>query len=176
MTESDSAWIVVGRVGAPYGVKGWNKVQSFTEIPANILDYTPWYLRPEKAADTAWREAPLDEAREHGKGVVAKFSRCTDRDAAALLRGHEIAVRREQLPAVEDGEYYWVDLVGLRVENLAGVDLGRVEEMMATGANDVLVVRGERKRLIPFVTGHIVKDVDLTTGVIRVDWEADYLA
>jgi len=91
------------------------------------------------------------------------------------MRGQEIAVRREQLPAAEEGEYYWVDLVGLRVETLDGSELGRVDHLMATGANDVLVVEGERQRLIPFVTGHIVKDVDLDAGVIRVDWQADYL-
>ncbi len=175
MTELDPAWITVGRIGAPYGVKGWVKVQSYTEIPSNILDYAPWYLRPEKAKGTAWREADIDGARVHGKGIVAKFAGCADRDAAALMRGQEIAVRRDQLPAAEDGEYYWFDLVGLRVETLAGVELGRVSEMMATGANDVMVVKGERERLIPFVTGHIVKDVDLSSGVIRVDWEADYL-
>ena len=173
MSKPDPAWIIVGRIGAPYGVKGWVKVQSHTEIPSNILDYAPWYLRPEKAVD--WREASIDEARVHGKGVVARFAGCDDRDTAALMRGQDIAVRRDQLPAADDGEYYWVDLVGLRVETLAGVELGHVDEMMATGANDVLVVKGERQRLIPFVTGHIVKDVDLAAGVIRVDWEADYL-
>ena len=175
MSKSDPAWITVGRIGAPYGVKGWVKIQSHTEIPSNILDYDPWYLRPEKAVDADWREARLDGAREHGKGIVAKFAGCDDRDAAVLMRGQEIAVRREQLPAAEEGEYYWVDLVGLRVETLDGSELGRVDHLMATGANDVLVVEGERQRLIPFVTGHIVKDVDLDAGVIRVDWQADYL-
>ncbi len=175
MSKSDPAWITVGRIGAPYGVKGWVKIQSHTEIPSNILDYDPWYLRPEKAADADWREARLDGARVHGKGVVAKFAGCDDRDAAVLMRGQEIAVRREQLPAAEEGEYYWIDLVGLRVETLDGTELGRVDHLMATGANDVLVVEGERQRLIPFVTGHIVKDVDLDAGVIRVDWQADYL-
>ncbi len=175
MSKSDPAWITVGRIGAPYGVKGWVKIQSYTEIPSNILDYDPWYLQPEKAVDIEWREARLDEARVHGKGIVAKFAGCDDRDAAALMRGQAIAIRRQQLPAAEEGEYYWVDLVGLRVETLAGVELGRVDHLMATGANDVLVVEGERQRLIPFVTGPIVKDVDLDAGVIRVDWEADYL-
>ena len=175
MSKSDPAWITVGRIGAPYGVKGWVKIQSYTEIPSNILDYDPWYLRPEKATDADWCKARLDEARVHGKGIVAKFAGCDDRDAAALMRGQAIAIRREQLPAAEEGEYYWVDLVGLRVETLAGVELGHVDHLMATGANDVLVVKGERQRLIPFVTGPIVKDVDLDAGVIRVDWEADYL-
>lgn len=175
MADADSTWITVGRIGAPYGVKGWSKVQSYTEVPSNILDYAPWFVRPAQDERAEWREAPLNGARVHGKGIVAQFSGSNDRDAAALLRGQEIAVRRDQLPAAADGEYYWFDLVGLRVETLAGVELGRVQEMMATGANDVMVVKGERERLIPFVTGPIVTDVDLAAGVIRVDWEADYL-
>jgi len=175
MIKHDPAWITVGRIGAPYGVKGWVKIQSHTEVPSNILDYDPWYLRPEKANDADWREARLDGARVHGKGIVAKFAGCDDRDAAVLMRGQEIAIRREQLPAAEEGEYYWVDLVGLRVETLDGTGLGRVTELMATGANDVLVVEGEQQRLIPFVMEHIVKDVDLDAGLIRVDWQADYL-
>ncbi len=156
-------------------MKGWVKIQSYTETPSNILDYDPWYLRPEKAIDADWREARLEGVRKHGKGIVARFAGCDDRDAAALMRGQAIAVRREQLPAAEEGEYYWVDLIGLRVETLEGTALGCVNHLMATGANDVLVVEGERQRLIPFVTGHIVKDVDLVGGVIRVDWQADYL-
>ena len=175
MNKPGTAWITVGTVGAPYGVKGWVKIQSHTEIPGNILDYDPWYLRPEKAGDAEWREVPVEAAREHGKGIVAKFAGCDDRDAAALMRGQLIAVRREQLPAPQEGEYYWVDLVGLRVETLDGTDLGVVDHLMATGANDVLVVKGERQRLIPFVMDHVVREVDLDAGVIRVDWQADYL-
>ncbi len=176
MADEDRDWVVLGHVGAPYGVKGWVKIHADTEAPEAILEYSPWYLRREGDRQGEWREAELEEGRTHGKGVVAKFAGCDDRDAAARLRGHLIAVRREQLPPAGEGEYYWADLVGLRVVNTAGEELGVIDHLMATGANDVLVVKGDRERLIPFVMGHVVKSVDLDGGVMRVDWDADYLA
>lgn len=175
MVGEDRDWIVLGHIGAPYGVKGWVKIHSDTEDPQAILEYSPWFLRRAGDKRGQWREAELEDGRAQGKGIVGKFAGCDDRDAAARLRGNEIAVRREQLPEPAKGEYYWVDLVGLRVLNSADIELGVVDHLMATGANDVLVVRGDRERLIPFVMGHVIKAVDLDAGVIRVDWGADYL-
>lgn len=172
--RDDPAYITVGSIGAPYGVRGWVKVHSYTEAPANILGYEPWYLRAANKPDAPWQTAEVEDAKEHGKGIVAKFADCDDRDAAALMRGTDIAIHRDQLPPAEEGEYYWVDLVGLRVVTLDGTDLGSVDHLMETGANDVLVVKGERERLIPFVMDVIVQDVDLASGVIRVDWDADF--
>jgi 16S rRNA processing protein RimM len=111
----------------------------------------------------------------HGKGVVAKLKGCDDRDAAAALMGMNIAIRREQLPAATEGEYYWADLVGLAVSNLEGVSLGVVEQLLETGANDVLVVvQGDVERLLPFVQGQFVKEVDLTNRRIIVDWDPEF--
>ena len=87
--------------------------------------------------------------------------------------GADVAVHRRQLPAAEAGRYYWVDLIGLSVVNREGIALGTVIALMETGANDVLVVQGERERLIPFVLGRVVLDVDLEAGVIEVDWLPD---
>lgn len=106
--------------------------------------------------------------------MVAKLPGCNDRDAAAKLVGATIQVPRSALPKPKRGEYYWTDLEGLAVVTVEGVDLGKVSHLFATGANDVLVVRGERERLIPFVTGQFVKDVDLKAGRITVDWDADF--
>lgn len=175
--SAKEAYIVVGKIGAPHGVRGWVKIQSFTELAGNLLDYDPWYLskeqeKGEKTQD--WQVAELLEAREHGKGLVAHFKGCNDRDAVAELRDRLIAVHRDQLPEPAAGEYYWIDLEGLRVENLDGISLGTVSHLMETGANDVLVVQGERERLIPYVQGPIVKEVDIEGGVIRVDWSPDY--
>jgi 16S rRNA processing protein RimM len=172
-------FITMGRVGAPYGVRGWVKVHSFTEQNTNLLEYDPWYflLVPGSqgyAAPGGWTEAPVIEAREHGKGLVARFEACDDRDTAARFAGCEIGIRRNQLPRPEAGEYYWVDLQGLQVLTLGGKSLGVVDHLLATGANDVLVVKGERERLIPFVQGSIVRVVDLEGGTIRVDWDPDY--
>lgn len=180
---AETAYIVVGKIGAPHGVRGWVKIQSFTDPAGNLLDYDPWYLNLSgkdlsgkgKSENTEhWQRAELLEARVHGKGLVAHFKGCDDRDVAVGLRGQLIAVQREQLPKPAEGEYYWLDLEGLRVENLEGINLGIVDHLLETGANDVLVVKGERERLIPYVQGPIVKEVDIEGGVIRVDWSPDY--
>jgi len=167
-------YVVVAKIGAPYGVRGWVKVFSFTEPADNLLDYDPWYFKSDKASDAPWPIAPVSEARSHGKAFVAKFKGCDDRDAAARLNGREIAIRRDQLPPTEAGEYYWSDLQGLEVLTTEGVSLGRVDHLLETGANDVLVVKGERERLIPYVTGPIVKHVDLDAGTLQVDWDPDF--
>ena len=171
-SSSEKSFIVVGKIGAPYGVRGWVKVFSFTEDIDGLMDYDPWYTRGPK--DTDWRIAPVTEAKTHGKGLVAKFKGCDDRDAAALLTNQEIAITRDQLPPAEEGEYYWADLEGLEVFTTEGVSLGKVDHLLETGANDVLVVKGERERLIPYVMGPIVKSVDLDAGTLTVDWDADF--
>jgi 16S rRNA processing protein RimM len=134
------------------------------------VNYQPWYLR--RGAD--WQAGELAEGRRHGKGVIARLAGCEDRDQAMTLMGCEIGVRRDQLPATAPGEYYWQDLLGLEVVTLQDEPLGKVDHLLETGANDVLVVQGERERLIPFVPGQIVKRVDLQAGVIQVDWNKDY--
>jgi 16S rRNA processing protein RimM len=174
MAGQDTTYITVGKIGAPYGVRGWVKVYSYTETVDNLLHYVPWYIRAENAPQAPWQEAVVSEAKAHGKGIVAKLAGCEDRDDAAALRGREIAIRRDQLPPPAEGEYYWIDLQGLEVQTLDGVSLGIVDHLLETGANDVLVVKGERERLIPYVQGPIVKEVDLDRGVIRVDWDPDY--
>lgn len=167
-------YITVGKIGAPYGVRGWVKVHSFTELMENLLDYEPWYLGKESGSSQNWIEAPLEEAKIHGKGIIAKFKGCEDRDAATRLRGRDIAIRRDQLPEPVAGEYYWIDLEGLEVRTLDGVTLGVVDHMLATGANDVMAVIGERERLIPYVMGHIVHEVDIEAGIITVDWDPEF--
>ena len=187
MAGNDTAYITVGKIGAPYGVRGWVKVTSFTESVDNLLQYEPWYLgqthQPKldsdlPSADLAshgqWTVASDVEAKPHGKGIIARFDGCIDREAAILMGGREIAIRRDQLPEPEEGEYYWIDLEGLEVKTLDGVSLGKVDHMVETGANDVMVVKGERERLIPYVQKHIVHEVDTDAGFIRVDWDPDF--
>jgi 16S rRNA processing protein RimM len=114
------------------------------------------------------------DGRPHGKGVVALLASCADREQAQALAGTEVAVRREQLPALAEGEYYWTDLIGLEVVCRDGRSLGRVTGLVETGANDVLVVQGDRERLLPFVPGPVVLAVDLVAGQVRVDWDPDF--
>lgn len=159
---------MVGRISGLYGVRGWVKVFSETEPRANILTYHPWYLG---AGHRPWG---LAEGRPHSKGLVARLAGCEDRDQAAAVVGLEIRIRRDQLPGPGADEFYWADLVGLSVETLEGKPLGRVGRVFATAANDVLVVDGERERLLPFLWDRVIKDVDLGLGRIRVDWDPEF--
>jgi 16S rRNA processing protein RimM len=108
-----------------------------------------------------------------GRALVARLEGHDDRDAAAALRGKSVAVPRAALPQTQSGEYYWADLIGLAVVNGNAQALGRITGLLQTGANDVLVVAGERERLIPFIA-EVIRDVDLDAGVMRVEWGADY--
>lgn len=162
--------VILGKVGGLYGVRGWVKLWSFTDPVENLLDYR----EVELGREGAWRVARLAEGRRQGQALVARFEGCADRDDAALLVGAELAVMRDRLPAPAAGEYYWADLVGLKVVTTEGVELGRVDHMMATGANDVMVVKGERERLLPFLPGRFVHEVDLAGGRIVVDWDPDF--
>ena len=162
--------VTLGHVCGVYGVHGWVRVHSYTEPRENIAGYDPWYLY----RDGAWQPVRVLEVRRHGKGVVALLEGCADRDQAAMLQGVQIAVPREGLPATAPDEFYWHDLQGLRVYTMDGVELGVVDHLLATGANDVLVVHGERERLIPFVQGPVVVDVDLEARCIRVNWDPQF--
>ncbi len=162
--------MILGRVTGLYGVRGWVKVHSHTNPPHNILQYSRWHLQ----IGDEWQAVNVLDGRRHGKGLIALLEGWQDRDAGRSLLGVQIAVERSQLPALPPEEHYWADLIGLRVVNAAEVELGRVDSLMETGSNDVLVVRNHRERLIPYVPGDVVLEVDLTAGVIRVDWDADF--
>lgn len=158
--------ITVGRIAGLFGVRGWVKVYSHTRPREAILNYNPWLV----VVGGTERTVALAEGRPQGKGVIARLEGITDRDQAAPLVGADIAVNREQLPALTANEYYWAELEGARVMDQRGTELGRVSYLFETGAQDVMVVRGERERLIPF-GATVIKRVDLTNGVIHVDWE-----
>ncbi len=163
----------MGRVTAPFGVKGWVKIYALTAQLGNLLDYPVWWL----GHGGDWREMRVAAAKVHGNTLVAHLAGIDEREAAVALKGLEVAVPREQLPGAAEGEFYWADLIGLRVVNRDAHEFGRVVRVMQTGANDVLVVAGgngdERETLIPFIAGAI-RQVDLAAGVISVDWGKDY--
>ena len=160
--------LVLGRISGVYGVRGWVKVFSETDPLGNILIYKPWYLGESR------RLCKVAEGRRHGKGLVVRIEGCDDRDQAAALVGLEIAVTRDQLPPPGADEFYWADLEGLSVETLDGTPLGRIDHLFATAANDVLVVKGDRERLLPFIWGQVVRDVDFESGRMWVDWDPDF--
>jgi len=161
--------VVIGRINGLFGVKGWVKVMSWTRPRENLFEYAPWLIQTEDG----WRELRVLEWRPQGKGLVARLEGVEDRDQAAALMQRDIMVPRAQLPTLDEG-WYWVDLIGLDVETVSGERLGRVESLMETGANDVLVVAGSRQRLIPFTPGHAVREVDMQSGRIVVDWDPDF--
>lgn len=163
--------VVMGKVVGAQGILGWVKVQTFTEYLDGLLDYDTWYVGNEQA----WRPLQVLEANVHGKVLIAKLEGVIDRTAAEKYKGQLIAVPRAELPEQPEGEYYWSDLIGLSVENLAGEKFGTVDSLLETGANDVLVVKGERgETLMPFIAS-VIQQVDLKNRLIRVDWQADYL-
>jgi len=160
---------VVGRFGAPYGVKGWVRVVSYTDPPANLLIYRPWRLRREDG----WADLEVAGVKPHQRGFVAQIAGVTDRTAAERFVGREIGVPEDVFPDTVEDEYYWKDLVGLDVDQCDGRRLGRVSRLFETGSRSVLVVSYEGgERLIPFVS-HYVLEIDLEARRMVVDWAAD---
>ena len=163
--------VIMGRIAAAHGIRGWVKVQPFTEHIDSLLDYKHWWVGHEQGP---WREVAIGQCEAHDKTLVAQFPDCPDRNAAEKLKGLLIAVPRSSLPEQGEGEYYWSDLIGLDVVNEAGEKLGTVATLLETGANEVLSVKGDSGDiLIPFVAS-AVRQVDLKNRTIRVDWSVDY--
>ena len=162
--------VVVGRIGRPYGVRGWLNVTSYTDPPENLLGYSPWMVNGAQG----WNVIETRQSRAHRGGFVVSLAGVDDRDAAARMSGLDIGVTRATLPAPQNDEYYWRDLIGLEVLNVRSESLGEVEDLISTGAHDVLVVGSSRPtpRLIPFVDA-IVERVEAGNRIV-VRWEADW--
>jgi len=161
--------ICVGHVTGVQGLQGWVKVFSETSPRENIVEYSPWMLEHVDGIET--KEV---KGRLQGKLVLAKLAGIETREQAAELIGTRIYIWPEQIPELDQDEYYWSDLIGMQVESTEAELFGQVEDMLETGANDVMVVKGDRERLIPFVIDDIVTEVDLANRRIVVDWQADY--
>ncbi len=159
----------MGRIVGPFGVKGWVKVKVFTEAPGSLGEFPLWQVQ----APEGWREVPVEAFEVHSKGPVAKLAGCETREDAQRLRACDVAVGRAELGEPEEGSLYWVDLVGLEVVDESGKALGNVEGLFESGETSVLVVRGPKERMIPFVPEY-VKAVDRDARRITVDWKPDY--
>lgn len=179
MTAEASSLVDVGRITAVFGVRGWVKIHSATEPAENLFEYQPWWLKTAHGV----KPVEIDAARPHGKGFVAHIKGVDDRDEAAFYAGTTIAVERRQLPELAEGEFYWHQLQGLAVISRFGgadVRLGCVSRMLETGANDVLVVQPDdasvdgKERLVPYVPGQYVLEVNLDAGTIVVDWDPEF--
>tara|TARA_B100000989_G_scaffold292277_1_gene267919 strand:- start:7577 stop:8113 length:537 start_codon:yes stop_codon:yes gene_type:complete len=168
--ENESTWLKLGNISGVFGVKGWLKVYANTEKKENILAYQPWYIERNKVRQAV----KLKAGKPHGKTIIAHLEGVDDRNEAELWVGSDIYIRSDQLPELNEDEYYWSDLIGLKVVSVEGDDFGVIDHLLETGANDVIVVKGDRERLIPYVTGQVVKAVDLKENKMIVDWGADF--
>lgn len=165
--------VVVGRFGSVHGVKGDIRVHSFTEPSNNILTYLPWQIQ--RSGQDDWHQIKLSQHNWHNEQLVVRIEGVTDRDEAKQYTNLDIAINRDQLPELEQGQdqYYWSDLMGLTVVNTHGAILGIVTSFFETGANEVMVVKGDLEHLIPY-TEHAVIKVDLTDRKITVDWDENF--
>jgi 16S rRNA processing protein RimM len=169
--------IILGKVGAVYGIKGWLKIHSFTDELEAILDYFPWSLKLGNKTQTV----EVTDWRKHNKGLIVKVGNIDDRDQAQALVGSEILTSESSLPELPKGEFYWRDLIGMNVVTTKGYDLGVVSDMMETGANDVLVVKAnlndgfsKKERLIPYLLEQVIESVSIENKQICVDWDPGF--
>jgi 16S rRNA processing protein RimM len=153
-----------------FGIKGQVKLKTFTEQPENLLNYSDWILEVSGQTESSFR---VSSSQLHGKFIVAVLEGIATRDEALALKGADVRLPISALPNLGTGEYYWFELIGLQAVDVNGAIYGTVEEMMETGANDVLVVHGETTHLIPY-TPSVIREVSLQDGKITVDWFTDY--
>ena len=167
--------LVIGRINGVYGIKGWVRIHSYTEPEENLLGYKNCKIR----RGSQWQDIEFDAGRRQGKGLIAHIAGVDTRNDAEALKGELIAVQVEELPSLDEDEFYWHQLEGLSVLS-AGALLGRVDHLLATGSNDVLVVKpsegsiDKQERLIPWLMGSVVKKVDIAAGEIDVDWDPEF--
>ena len=164
--------VVIGRIASVYGLKGWNKIISFTEPRNKIFEYTSWQMN----LNGEWKETNPSSHKPHGKGLLVKLAGCESCEDAQGYVGTEINVERDQLPTLENNQFYWTDLEGLSVINEQGLTLGTVKRLIETGSNDVLVVEGEKNYAIPYIRNDFVLNVDIQNKIINVAWDADFCA
>ncbi|CFU93033.1 ribosome maturation factor RimM [Yersinia pseudotuberculosis] len=169
--------IVLGKMGSTYGIRGWLRVFSSTENAESIFDYQPWFIQQAGK----WQHVELEDWKRHSQDLIIKVKGVDDREAANLLTNCEIIVDSTQLPALEENDYYWKDLMGCQVVTTTGYELGKIIDMMETGSNDVMVVKanlkdafGMKERLVPFLHGQVIKKVDLTAQRVEVDWDPGF--
>ncbi|WP_394129727.1 ribosome maturation factor RimM [Shewanella maritima] len=169
--------IVLGKLGSSHGIKGWIKITAYTDSVEGIFDYSPWLLNEQGE----WREVKVKQWKPQGKAVIAELEGVTNREQAQMLTNCEIGIMPEQMQELADDEFYWRDLIGCEVTNTKGYNMGKVDQIVETGSNDVLLVKanakdafGKAERMIPFVTEQFIKEVDLQGKQVVVDWDPDF--
>ncbi|HIQ07710.1 MAG TPA: ribosome maturation factor RimM [Thiotrichaceae bacterium] len=168
--ETQNEILLLGKISGVFGVKGWVKIFSHTLPIQQIVSYSPLYLRYK----SGWQAIEVVKGQKQGKAVVAQLEGIDDRDQAFALIGTEIGIRQDQLPTLQSGSYYWSELQGLTVVNQQQIELGRVDWLFSTGSNDVLVVKGEKEHMVPWIEESVIIAVDQEKKQILVDWDADF--
>lgn len=163
-------WVVVGRFGRPQGLKGLVRVISFTQPTENIIDYMPWHV----AIRGEWQPIRINAVETHTRFILVQVEGYTQREQVGLLTNCDIAIQPQQLPVLPEDEFYWHNLIGMHVVNQNNQVLGTVVDIIATGSNDVLIVSGEKRHLVPYIPGEFVVQVDKAAGCILVNWDADF--
>ena len=175
-SHTDDTHVVLGKLTSPHGIKGWLKVYSYTNPMDSILEYPEWWVRQ---GETLTRMTVVQGSRQ-GKGLVVQLKGVDDRTAAEALAQAESLMPKESLPELSDDEYYWHELEGLTVFTQSGERLGQVSYLFETGANDVMVVRGDndaidkRERLLPFLPDDVIVEISLEDGRMVVDWDPEF--
>ncbi|MBA5248214.1 MAG: ribosome maturation factor RimM [Gammaproteobacteria bacterium] len=169
MRDSNSKRLLVGTINGLFGVQGWVKIFSHTEPRKNILTYKPWHIEVEGQ----WQVLEFINGREQGKTIVAKIKDIDSREQAQVLIGTDIYIEKTQLPKLNAGEHYWRDLIGLTVIGQTGFAFGKVVQLVDTGANHVIVVRGEKEYWIPYIAPFLI-ETDLEKQKILVDWDENF--
>lgn len=162
--------VVIGSLGAPFGIKGWLKINSYTQPKENIFNYQDWLL---KFSDN-WQAIEVEDRLIKHNLLAIKLHGCSTPQQAKLYTHAQLGVYRESLPQLAKDEYYWDDLVGLTVINQDGVILGQIEYLFETGSNDVMVVRDDKEYLIPYLPGIFVLAVKLDKKQVVVNWDPDF--
>lgn len=164
----------VGTIGKPYGVKGWVKINSYTEPVRNILDYRPWYLEAPSKPSSHHMLIEIVDSRIHDQQIVALLTNCTTPESAAFYTNYKIYVEREKFFPLAKGEYYWADLEGLKVYTCENTYLGIISAIFATGANDVLVITDKKRHLVPFLLDQTIKSIDLENRTMIIEWDTEF--
>ena len=168
-TPSNPKRLLVGKINGLFGVQGWVKLFSHTQPRKNILSYQPWHIQ----IDGQWQTLEIIKGREQGKTIVAQLKNINDREQAQPMIGIDLYIEKSQLPKLSEGEHYWEDLIGLEVVNQQQVVLGKVSNLVDTGANNVLVVNGDKEHWVPYIEPFLIS-VDIDKQQILVDWDEDF--
>jgi len=167
--HSDEKKLLVGKINGFFGVQGWIKIFSYTEPRKNILKYQPWYF----IDDGTYKAIEMTTGRKQSKTIVAHLKGIDNKDQAVQLIGKSLYIDKDQLPQLDDNEHYWHELVGFRVINKDGIDLGVADYLVDTGSNNVLVIKGNKEYWIPYIEPYLVS-IDKKNRVINVDWDENF--